>query len=69
MTKQTAGSHDHEGADPTAFDWFRALDLAIWSAVVVLAALGLEWFFGAIIRERIHGEARRVLDDETAEAK
>jgi hypothetical protein len=68
-THPVAGGPD-DGAETVAFDWFRALDLVIWSAVVVLAALGLEWFFGAFIRERIHGQAMRVLaDDVPTEAK
>lgn len=68
MDKQ-AGTHDHDGKDPTAFDWWRALDLAVWSAVVVLVALGLEWFFGSFIRERVHRQARQIIAEDSAQTQ
>jgi hypothetical protein len=63
-----AEDHSHEapggpddGADAVAFDWFRALDLAVWAAVVVIGALALEWVIGTITRERVARGADRLL--------
>jgi hypothetical protein len=50
-----------DGAGRTAFDWFRALDLAVWAAVIVIAALGVEWAFGTVLRERVTAQATRIL--------
>jgi hypothetical protein len=63
-TTPTTGGPD-DGGD--AFDWWRALDLAVWAAVVVLVALGLEFFFGAFIRERLHRTAQQIIAEDTAD--
>jgi len=63
-----AGEHQHgtppgasDGADQLGFDWWRALDLAVWAAVAVIAVLGIEWLVGTVVRERIAAGANRLL--------
>lgn len=43
-------------------DWFRALDIIVWVAVAVIAAVGIEWFVGYLTREKIAAGASRYLD-------
>lgn len=43
------------------FDWFRVLDIAVWTAVVVIAALAIEWLIGYVVRERISRGADKYL--------
>ena len=51
----------NDGADTVGFDWWRALDLSVWAAVIVIAALGLEWAIGKLVRERVTAQATRIL--------
>jgi len=64
-TQPTGGAED--GSERVAFDWFRALDLGVWAAVIVIAALGLEWVMGKFVRERVTAQATRILARTTTE--
>lgn len=57
MTKPAdEAEHTH---DSPAVDWFKILDVFVWSAVAIIVALGLEWLVGKIVRERIAAGADR----------
>lgn len=58
MSKAEA-EHTHDAGDGP--DWWKVLDIAIWAAVVVIAALAIEWLVGMVARERMTAAANRVL--------
>jgi len=51
---------DHAHDDPAA--WFRALDVIVWAAVVVIVVLGAEWLGGYMVRERLARSFGRYLE-------
>lgn len=59
-------SHEHDGDN--SFDWFGAFDIAVWAAVAVLVALGVEWLIGYLVRERIARGADKFLAAQPAAA-
>jgi hypothetical protein len=51
------------GAGPATHPrWWRAADAVVWAAVVVIAAIGIEWCVGVVARERLARGASRYLD-------
>lgn len=61
-------THAHEHDGDNSFDWFGALDIAVWAAVAVLVALGVEWLIGYLVRERIARGADKFLATQPAAA-
>lgn len=59
-------SHPHGGPDDGGFDWFKVLDIAVWTAVFIIAVLGFEWLVGKVIRERIAAGAAKHLASQQA---
>lgn len=49
----TAHAHTHTPDGDQVALWFKALDLIVWAAVVVIVVLALEWLGGYLVRERI----------------
>jgi hypothetical protein len=50
--------HTHEDG---GFDFWPALDMAVWVSVGIIAALVIEWVAGRVIRERLASQAGRYL--------
>lgn len=68
MSKGAEG-HTHDDEDQgAAFNWFGVLDALVWSAVALLVILGVEYFVGLIVREKISRGAQRHLAQQGAEA-
>ena len=65
----TAGEgHTHaggpnDGADRGGYslDWFRVLDVVVWVAAALITAMGVEWFIGYLVREKIARGADKYL--------
>lgn len=64
---RTEPTHTHDQADTTGVGpaWFTALDWAVWIAIILIAGLGVEWLFGAYIREMGSRQAARFLSKRT----
>jgi hypothetical protein len=56
--------HEHGGVD-----WWVIADALVWTAVVVVAVLALEWLGGVLVRERIARGAEKLLKRTAAEAE
>lgn len=57
MSKPVAPEGEHEHA----FDWFKLLDILVWCAVALIAAVALEWMIGYVVREKLARGADRYL--------
>jgi hypothetical protein len=68
MSKPAAG-HDHDEDQGVAFNWFGVLDALVWAAIMLLVILGVEYFAGLIVREKISRGAQRHLAQQEAQAQ
>jgi hypothetical protein len=65
----TAAPHEHGDEDQgVAFNWFGVLDALVWASVALIVILGVEYFAGLFVRERISRGAARHLAQQAAEA-